>query len=323
MTSSWEPALARLTQALLTVAVVIANIIGTAVVFVAAVWVLPTPPVADVGQVRLVNLVAAGIYVAVAVPVGIVWGNFALRAALAVAREQRAPTETERRVVLRGPVSIGLRMAVLWAVAAVVFGVLNLRYSGLLAFEVAITVALAGVTTSAVGYLAYRAPAAPDNRSGSPGRRSRTTRGAGSGGACGAGLGARHRGPRARRDARRAVHACRGRHNRARAGDHRARPRRVALVIGLLVTLLAARAAADPVLSVRDALARVEEGELDVEVAVYDGTEVGLLQVGFNRMVAGLRDRDRIREAFGTYVDRDVAEHILEEEPRSTARRSR
>jgi adenylate cyclase len=97
----------------------------------------------------------------------------------------------------------------------------------------------------------------------------------------------------------------------------------VALVIGLLVTLLAARAAADPVLSVRDALARVEEGELDVEVAVYDGTEVGLLQAGFNRVVAGLRDRDRIREAFGTYVDRDVAEHILEEEPRSTARRSR
>jgi adenylate cyclase len=30
-------------------------------------------------------------------------------------------------------------------------------------------------------------------------------------------------------------------------------------------------------------------------------------------MVAGLRERDRIREAFGTYVDPDVAQHILEE----------
>jgi adenylate cyclase len=28
-------------------------------------------------------------------------------------------------------------------------------------------------------------------------------------------------------------------------------------------------------------------------------------------MVAGLRERQRIREAFGTYVDREVAEHIL------------
>ena len=323
MTSSWEPALARLTQALLTVAVVIANIIGTAVVFVAAVWVLPTPPVADVGQVRLVNLVAAGIYVAVAVPVGIVWGNFALRAALAVAREQQAPTETERRVVLRGPVSIGLRMAVLWAVAAVVFGVLNLRYSGLLAFEVAITVALAGVTTSAVGYLLTERLLRPITarvlRADAPGR------------------------PEVPGVAARAVLAWAlgnavpvlgamlvGLFTLAEVGIT-ARELAitvlglggVALVIGLLVTLLAARAAADPVLSVRDALARVEEGELDVEVAVYDGTEVGLLQGGFNRMVAGLRDRDRIREAFGTYVDRDVAEHILEEEPRSTARRSR
>ena len=87
----------------------------------------------------------------------------------------------------------------------------------------------------------------------------------------------------------------------------------VALVIGLLVTVLAARAAAYLALSVRDALAKVEDGDLDIEVAVYDGTEVGLLQAGFNRMVAGLRDRDRIRETFGTYVDRDVADHILEE----------
>src|SRR5256714_1021396 len=30
-------------------------------------------------------------------------------------------------------------------------------------------------------------------------------------------------------------------------------------------------------------------------------------------MVDGLRERERIREAFGTYVDRDVADHILRE----------
>jgi adenylate cyclase len=208
-------------------------------------------------------------------------------------------------------------------VAAVVFGVLNLRYSGLLAFEVAITVALAGVTTSAVGYLLTERLLRPITarvlRADAPGR------------------------PEVPGVAARAVLAWAlgtavpvlgamlvGLFTLAEVGIT-ARELAitvlglggVALVIGLLVTLLAARAAADPVLSVRDALARVEEGELDVEVAVYDGTEVGLLQAGFNRVVAGLRDRDRIREAFGTYVDRDVAEHILEEEPRSTARRSR
>jgi len=30
-------------------------------------------------------------------------------------------------------------------------------------------------------------------------------------------------------------------------------------------------------------------------------------------MLAGLRERERIRDAFGTYVDREVAEHILRE----------
>ena len=57
----------------------------------------------------------------------------------------------------------------------------------------------------------------------------------------------------------------------------------------------------------------MEKGDLDVEVPVYDGSEVGLLQAGFNRMVEGLRERRRIREVLGAYVDHDVAEHILGE----------
>jgi adenylate cyclase len=57
----------------------------------------------------------------------------------------------------------------------------------------------------------------------------------------------------------------------------------------------------------------VEEGSLDEEVVVDDGGEIGFLQAGFNRMVAGLRERERIREAFGSYVDREVVEHILGE----------
>ncbi len=311
--AKWDPALALLTRALLIFAVVVANIVGAAVVFVGAVWVLPTPPVQNLDEVRLVNLAAAGIYLLVALPVGVVWGNWALRGVLAAARQERAPTDAERRLVLRGPVRIGLRMGFLWAVAAVLFAVLNLRYSGLLAFEVAITVALAGVTTSAVGYLMTERILRPITarvlkadvpvRPEVPGVAARALLAWALGTAvpvvgamlvglftlAGVGITARELAV--------TVLGLGG----------------VALVIGLLVTVLAARAAADPVLSVRDALARVEDGELDVEVAVYDGTEVGLLQAGFNRMVAGLRDRDRIREAFGTYVDRDVADHILEE----------
>jgi adenylate cyclase len=81
----------------------------------------------------------------------------------------------------------------------------------------------------------------------------------------------------------------------------------------LLATTVAARATADPIDSVREALAQVQGGDFKTRVPVYDGTQIGQLQLGFNRMVTGLAERDRIREAFGTYVDPDVAERILEE----------
>ena len=82
----------------------------------------------------------------------------------------------------------------------------------------------------------------------------------------------------------------------------------VVLVFGLFTSVLNARAVVAPVLSVHDALLDVERGELDREVVVYDGTELGLLQSGFNRMVAGLREREHLRDLFGRHVGRDVAE---------------
>ncbi len=41
---------------------------------------------------------------------------------------------------------------------------------------------------------------------------------------------------------------------------------------------------------------------------MYDGTELGQLQAGFNQMVAGLREREQLRDLFGRHVGRDVAE---------------
>ena len=85
----------------------------------------------------------------------------------------------------------------------------------------------------------------------------------------------------------------------------------VAAAAGLLATLLAARAIADPVTSVREGLERIERGELDARVAVDDGSEVGQLQAGFNRMAEGLCERERIRDLFGRQVGEDVARAAL------------
>lgn len=87
----------------------------------------------------------------------------------------------------------------------------------------------------------------------------------------------------------------------------------VALGSGLLATMVSARAIAVPLEEMRDAVARVADGELDVAVEVDDSTEVGLLQTGFNRMAEGLRERERIRDLFGRQVGREVARSALAE----------
>ena len=85
----------------------------------------------------------------------------------------------------------------------------------------------------------------------------------------------------------------------------------VALAVGLLATLMAAKAIAEPLTAVQHGLEHVEHGDLDVHVPVSDGSEVGLLQAGFNRMADGLREREQIRDLFGRQVGEDVARAAL------------
>jgi adenylate cyclase len=85
----------------------------------------------------------------------------------------------------------------------------------------------------------------------------------------------------------------------------------VALVVGLAVMALTAQSLADPLEALRGALRRVQRGE-QARVDVYDGSEVGLLQAGFNRMVEGLREREQLRDLFGRQVGEDVARQALE-----------
>jgi adenylate cyclase len=85
----------------------------------------------------------------------------------------------------------------------------------------------------------------------------------------------------------------------------------VAILLGTAATLLAARAIGAPLRSIVLALRQVENGNLDVSVAIDDAGEIGLVQAGFNDMVAGLRDRERIQDLFGRHVGSAVAEEAI------------
>lgn len=86
----------------------------------------------------------------------------------------------------------------------------------------------------------------------------------------------------------------------------------VAVLLGVRAMILVARSISDPVREVVGAMARVQHGEMDASVGVYEQSEIGRLQTGFNRMVAGLRERDRLRELFGRHVGSDVARLAVE-----------
>jgi adenylate cyclase len=87
----------------------------------------------------------------------------------------------------------------------------------------------------------------------------------------------------------------------------------VAGSVSLVLTVLLSDSISEPIGVLREAAEKVGAGDLKTRVPVVTTDETGDLTRAFNEMAAGLEERERIRETFGTYVDRDVAEHILRE----------
>ncbi|MEO8814813.1 MAG: adenylate/guanylate cyclase domain-containing protein [Mycobacterium sp.] len=85
-----------------------------------------------------------------------------------------------------------------------------------------------------------------------------------------------------------------------------------ALIIGLAGTVLVSMSIADPLRQLRWALGEVQRGNFNAHMQIYDASELGLLQAGFNDMVRDLAERQRLRDLFGRYVGEDVARRALE-----------
>jgi class 3 adenylate cyclase len=85
----------------------------------------------------------------------------------------------------------------------------------------------------------------------------------------------------------------------------------LAILVGAASTGMAARSIGKPLRDLVGELASVGSGDLATEVVVADPGEIGLLQHGINEMVAGLRERERIRDLFGRHVGPAVAEQAV------------
>ncbi len=82
-------------------------------------------------------------------------------------------------------------------------------------------------------------------------------------------------------------------------------------LLSLLSAILFARWINRHLLTLTDTALAVADGDLERNVHIPSWDEIGVLGRAFNRMTHGLRERDRIRGAFGRFVSDDVAERAL------------
>jgi adenylate cyclase len=298
--------LSRRTTRRLTQALVISNVGGALDVFYFLAFLLPVSGAVDAHRMRLIN---ASVLVP-ALLVGVIAGK---RIGYRIGRpvsdwleSEQPSTEVARRAVLRQPLWLMYLNGSIWLCAAVLFGALNAITSWGIAGQIAMTIALGGFTTCTIAYLLSERILRPvvsramDGASEPPpvllGVKPRLLLawGVGSGlPLVGIAMGLTGPAGPLGRNAILFLVA-------------------VALLVGFASITAAAGAVSDPVRSVAGALREVGQGRLDTTVPVYDASEVGRLQSGFNAMVEGLRERERLRDLFGRQVGDDVARLALE-----------
>jgi class 3 adenylate cyclase len=84
----------------------------------------------------------------------------------------------------------------------------------------------------------------------------------------------------------------------------------VALTVAFAFSLLLADSVVSPIHRLEQATERVAAGDLATRVPVSAADETGVLTRAFNRMLSGLQERERLRDAFGTFVDPGLAERV-------------
>jgi class 3 adenylate cyclase len=87
----------------------------------------------------------------------------------------------------------------------------------------------------------------------------------------------------------------------------------VSFIVSFELTVLLSRSIMRPIEDLEAATERIRQGRFDKHVPVTTADELGDLGSAFNQMTDGLAEREQLREAFGTYLDEEVARYIISE----------
>ncbi|OBG58513.1 MULTISPECIES: adenylate/guanylate cyclase domain-containing protein [unclassified Mycobacterium] len=301
-------------QVILTVLVLGANLIGIGVALLLVTVAIPQPSVFDAPW--WITFAASPAYIALALAVGTYWITRRTVVSLRWAIEERAPNREDERNTFLAPWRIARFDLILWGVGAVVLTTLYGLVNTLFIPRFLIAVGICGILVATGSYLlaefALRPAAAQALEAGPPPRRFAS----GIMGRTmvvwflGSGLPVLGIGFLA------GFQALMRNLTETQFAVGVLIVSIATLIFGCLLMWILAWLTATPVRVVRAALRRVERGDLRGDLVVFDGTELGELQRGFNAMVDGLRERERVRDLFGRHVGREVALAAERERPK-------
>ncbi len=85
----------------------------------------------------------------------------------------------------------------------------------------------------------------------------------------------------------------------------------VVLLFSILAVWFFSRSMTMPVMSLVSASRRIEAGEFELDLVPTTRDELGLLTASFVHMGRGLAERERVKETFGKFVNKEIAERAL------------
>jgi adenylate cyclase len=267
----------------------LANGLGLLVVLLYLGFLFPPDATDDLAGTE-VNLLAFGLYLSTVLLLALPANALLLRRSVAWVRSGAPPTERERRLLFTLPALETLSALASWIGAALLFGALNTDVQ-----RVGIGIVLAGVVVCALLYLLLEGHFRPVYALALADAEL----------------------PEDRRDVlpRLMLAWMLGSAVPLVAiglspliGPGPLDSRRLAWITGVgalsggAVMAAAAVSVARPLNRVRAALRHIEQGELDVHVPIDDLGELGRLAEGVNNLVAGIREREELRDLFGRQV---------------------
>jgi adenylate cyclase len=83
------------------------------------------------------------------------------------------------------------------------------------------------------------------------------------------------------------------------------------LAICLILAYLLSQSISKPLVSIKNAIKKVENNNLDVQVKIISNDELGDVAEGFNLMIASMKTSQSIQESFGKYVCKEIKDEIV------------